>query len=362
MVYLPDRNYGCRLITDGVLKGMRTVVLENQLLRITVLVDKGTDIWEFLYKPLDVDFMWRSPMGLRDPRTFVPSSENGAGFWFDYWEGAWQEVLPNGGVASDYKGAHYGLHGESSLIPWEFRVLEDQPERISVAFWARMYRSPFYLEKRLSLEEHSGVLTIKETLVNEGRERMAFMWGHHPAFGETFLDEHCVIDTGARRVHVMPGDLFFDTQRFKPGDEFAWPIGVGRNGERIDVSLVPPATNGTADMLCMSDCEEGWFTITNQRLGLGFGLAWPKQVFRYIWFWQVCQGWYEYPLYGRSHVMALEPFTTNPKSGISGALEDGTAMYLDPGEQLSAEMKAVAYTGRGHVERLGPDGTVKWKE
>ncbi len=45
MVYLPDRNHGCRLTTDGVLKGMRTVVLENQKVRVTVLVDKGTDVF-----------------------------------------------------------------------------------------------------------------------------------------------------------------------------------------------------------------------------------------------------------------------------------------------------------------------------
>ena len=362
MVYLPDRNYGCRLVTDGTLKGMRTVTLENQILRITVLVDKGTDIWEILYKPLDVDFMWRSPMGLRNPTTFIPSSENGAGFWFDYWEGAWQEVLPNGGVASDYKGAHYGLHGESSLIPWEFRVLEDTPERVSVAFWVRLYRSPFYLEKTLTLEANSGVLTLGEKLVNEGRERMDFMWGHHPSFGEAFLDEHCTIDTGARRVHNMPGELFFSTQRFEPGVEFAWPVGQSRSGEMVDVSLVPPADNNTADMLYLSDCEEGWFAITNQRLSLGFGMVFPKDVFRYIWLWQVCQGWYELPLYGRSHVMALEPFTSKPNAGLSGALEDGTAMSLDAGEQLAFEMKVVVYTGSGRVERLAPDGTLTWRK
>jgi hypothetical protein len=361
MVYPPERNYGCRLVTDVVLKGMRTVILENQLLRITVLVDKGTDIWELLYKPLDIDFMWRSPMGLRNPNTFIPSSGTGKGFWFDYWEGAWQEVLPNGGVASSYKEADYGLHGESSLIPWDFRVVEDSPERVSVTFWARMYRSPFYIEKTLTLEEHSGALTIEETLVNEGREEMAFMWGHHPAVGESFLDEHCTIDTGARRVHVMPGEPFFETQRFKPGDDFRWPMGESRDGESIDVSLVPPAANNTADMLYLSDCEEGWFAITNQRLELGLGLVWPKEVFRYIWLWQVCKGWYEYPLYGRSHVMALEPFTSKPNAGISGAIEDGTAMYLGAGESISLEMKAIVYTGKGRVQHLAEDGSIEWK-
>jgi len=364
MVYLPDRNHGCRLTTDGVLKGMRTVVLENQKLRITVLVDKGTDIWEFLYKPLDMDFMWRSPMGLRNPAAFVPSSGSSGAFspgvWFDYWEGAWQEVLPNGGVSSRYKGAETGMHGETSLIPWEFRVLEDRSDRVSVAFWVRLYRSPFYLEKTLSLEEHSSVLSMKETLINEGREPMDLMWGHHPTFSEQFLDETCVIDSGARRVQTMP-EFFFEHQRFVPGDDFAWPMGKSRNGDGvIDVSRFPPPTNNTADMLYLSDFESGWYTVTNQGLGVGFGLAWPKEIFPYCWLFQTCMGWYGHPLYGRSWTMALEPFTSKPRAGLTGALEDGTALHIEAGEQIDVELKAVAFAGKGRVTRLDANGTVAW--
>ena len=73
--YTHERNFGCRL-TEYVYKGLRTVTLQNELLRISVLADKGTDIFEFLYKPLDVDFMWRSPNGVRNPATFVPTTHH----------------------------------------------------------------------------------------------------------------------------------------------------------------------------------------------------------------------------------------------------------------------------------------------
>ena len=39
-------------------RGMRAVFLENELLRIGVLADKGTDVFEFNYKPRDMDFVW----------------------------------------------------------------------------------------------------------------------------------------------------------------------------------------------------------------------------------------------------------------------------------------------------------------
>ena len=45
--YLHERNFGCRL-TKIILAGYQAVVLENNLLRVTVLVDKGTDIYELL--------------------------------------------------------------------------------------------------------------------------------------------------------------------------------------------------------------------------------------------------------------------------------------------------------------------------
>jgi hypothetical protein len=54
--------------------------MENELIRVTVLADKGADIIEFLHKPTDTDFLWRSPQGVRNPATFVggPGAEAGA--------------------------------------------------------------------------------------------------------------------------------------------------------------------------------------------------------------------------------------------------------------------------------------------
>ena len=40
---------------------------------VTILVDKGADIYEFLYKPKDVDFLWKSNVGLRSMKKYQPS-------------------------------------------------------------------------------------------------------------------------------------------------------------------------------------------------------------------------------------------------------------------------------------------------
>ena len=69
--YVHERNWGAR-VTEFEYRGYSMVALENRFLRVVVAAGKGTDIVEFIYKPLDVDFMWRSYTGLRDPGISTP--------------------------------------------------------------------------------------------------------------------------------------------------------------------------------------------------------------------------------------------------------------------------------------------------
>ena len=115
MLYTHFRNYGCRINTDYFYKDLRVAILENEYLKISILIDKGTDIFEFLYKPKDTDFMWLSPWGIRSPSNFVTTISSKEGNFMDYYEGGWQEIIPNFGVSVQSQGTEQGLHGEISL-------------------------------------------------------------------------------------------------------------------------------------------------------------------------------------------------------------------------------------------------------
>ena len=66
---------GNAVITEITLeRGVRAVRLENDLLAATVLVDKGADIYELIYKPKGIDVLWKSPWGLRRPGGGHPSA------------------------------------------------------------------------------------------------------------------------------------------------------------------------------------------------------------------------------------------------------------------------------------------------
>jgi len=337
----PERNFGCRVSDDYQYRGLRTIVLENARLRVSVLADKGTDIFEFLYKPMDIDFMYRAPAGVRDPRLAVPSIANPAGEYLDYWHGGWQEAFPTGGWPCRHAGASFGLHGEVNLIPWSYRITEDEQHRVSVHFWARTMRSPFLIEKTLSLEGDIAELRISERVTNEGAVKAEFMWGHHPVIGPPFLDESCFIAAAADAV-VVPEESLWPRGRLKQG-RYRWPMAEDRGGRPVDLSRVLPAGAGVADGIYLTELREGRCSVVSGRLGLSWSITWPKEVFPWIWLWHVAGGETDAPFFGRNYNLAIEPFTSFPNS-FEAVRAAGTQKKLQPGESLDADLAVTVFT------------------
>ena len=355
MLYQEERNHGCRVSDAWSYRGLKTAILENELLRVVVLVDKGADIYQFVHKPTDVDFMWRAPMGVRDPSKFMGTTSSPEFPWMDVYEGGWQTVLPSGGAQCRYRGADLGDHAEVNTMPWDCAIVEDSPDLVSLRCWVRTSRTPFFFEKTLSLESGSAVLSIDETLTNEGEEPVHCVWGQHVAIGPPFLGGDCVIDLPGGRIFNADGG---PDSRLRASYEGDWPWSEGRDGGRVDLSRVPPPDGGRAsDVTYVTDMPEGWYAITNRRMGVGFGLAFPAEHFRYLWYWQSFRG-LGYPWYGKAYNLGLEPFTSYSNDGVSDAADNGSALLVQPGQTVSASLKAVAYTGTDRVRRIAPDGSI----
>ena len=78
---------GCVISDDWTYKGMRVVFLENLLLRVGVLVDRGSDIFEFRYKPMDLDPLLRLPKGIVNPTTNFSQIRDTENQFEDYYYG-----------------------------------------------------------------------------------------------------------------------------------------------------------------------------------------------------------------------------------------------------------------------------------
>lgn len=350
--YSHHRNYGCRL-REFVLSDFRAVSLENEKIRVTILIDKGTDIYEILYKPKDVDFLWKSYLGLRSMRNYQPMTPGTSGMFLDFYEGGWQELFPWGGHASEYRGVNTGLHGEVALSPWDYRVDVDNPEEVQISCSIRTRRVPFLLKKTFTLYRNRATLRINEVAQNESEESIHVVWGHHPAYGWPFLDDTCVIDMPPCRVRTA---AYLDaTSRLAENVEGSWPTFRLRSGGETDLSIISGPSSRSQDLAFLYGFQEGWYALRNRSQEVGIGLAWDPEVFPWVWLWQVFRGGPDYPFWGAEYVTAIEP-TTSMATRFSDAISNGTAKLIPGFGNMQSEMWLWAFETDRPVTRVSEAG------
>ena len=75
-----------------------------------------------------------------------------------------------------------------------------------------------------------------------------------------------------------------------------------------------------------TELREGWAALTDTQARRGLAIAFPLEVFRAAWLWQVYGGWR-----GHYHV-ALEPWTGHPMQ-LDEAIATAAASVLGPGRR-----------------------------
>ena len=351
--YHHNRNYGCRY-KEMIYKGFKTVVLENEKIQVTILAEKGTDIIEFVYKPMDIDFMWKSPLNLDGSNKNPLTKDHPTGAFLDIYEGGWQEMFPSINLPASYKGSELGFHGEVMYLPWDYQVITDDPYEVKIKFSVRCNRTPFFVEKTITLKSGSTVLEFEEKIINEGDEEFRFTWGHHPAFGKPFLDEDCVIDMPPEAVGLTYEEDFSGNSIIAQDEEFEWPNIKDNKGNDIDLSKIMSPDKKTAFNVYIKDLKEGWYGITNLRSGVGFGMKWDINVFKYILLWYVYRGFYNFPFYGRTYSVAIEPW-----SAIPGSLDEVIRLkresIIGPLQEITTRYQAIVYESKSRIKGFTED-------
>ena len=351
--YWHERNFACRL-REFVYRGHRCVSLENQQLRVVIAADKGADIIEFLYKPLDVDALWHSPTGLRAFDHYRASSPLAEGQFRQYYPGGWHEMLPNGAAPCSHRGAHFGQHGEATLLPWEYEIIVDEPERIEVKFRVRLVRMPLIVEKSVVLTSGSSALQISESIQSFADQELEVIWGQHPTFGWPFLEEGCRVYLPAC-VAVVGTPL--PNSRLQAGQRASWPLLLSPDGQTVDLSVIPGPSARSQDYVRLENLADGWFALVNPKRGIGFALRWDVGMFPTLGFWQVFRGGFDYPWYGMNYLAALEPAVDLPS--LSDAAAANRAVSVPGRGRIGTTFEASMFVPSGPVHVVEPGGGVR---
>ncbi len=332
----------CTVSDDWTYKNMRVVFLENSFLRVGILAGRGSDIFEFTYKPAATDLLLRLNKGIKNPAEDFTQMRNTTNQFEDYYYGGWQEVLPNS-PPLHYRGAALGLHGDVSLIPWKYAIVKNTPDEVAVKFWTTPLRLPLLIEKVLSLKKDAAVLTITEELTNQGNTHLDVMWGHHIAFGLPFLTEGALIETNA--VTMEAEASIEGVRRFKPGKTYRWPLAENAEGQAVDASSIPPVAAPPYSELCYLEGmgNAAFYRIINKKQQLGFALRWDGSVFKSLWLWQERYASQNFPWWGNCYAVALEPWTSSYTLTPEKAIETGDWLHLTAGQTITTTLQAEAF-------------------
>jgi Domain of unknown function (DUF4432) len=333
------RNWGAR-IHEFQLHGLDLVVLENELLRVSLLAGRGCDVVEFNYKPRDMDVVplrqrALTPVAVSAAAAAIPHDLA----FLEMYSGGWQEVFPNGGAPSEYAGARFGQHDDVAHLPWDYVIEEDSPTRVSVRFSVRTRRMPFVLERLVGLERGSPCLELASRIANESDRDLPVMWGHHFAFGAPFLDDSCRIVLPGQPA-VIPHDtpIHPDGRRIHNQGRFGWPHASGADGDPVDLSRMPQ--RGTpSDIAYITDLPTGAYQMWSERSVLGVRVAWDNDVMPYLWLWQEPASSPGYPWWSGDYLIGLEPFSSYPTNGLAEAVANGSALHVGGAATVQAETR-----------------------
>jgi galactose mutarotase-like enzyme len=314
------------MLTHGVLNQHATLTVDNGVLRVVILPQKGADIYALIHVASGIDFLLKTPAGLQPPTGHPPR-----GFLENY-EGGWQVLLPNGNAACQYQGRLIPFHGEAALLPWKIMEERDDARETLIRLAVRCQCLPLRVERCLCLRAGTPRLEIDDQVTNEGSEPTPFIWGQHLVMGGDFLEAGCRLETSAHTI-VTPEELYEpQTAVLAPGQREPWPLALGRQpGARVDLRAIPGADAHTHDDSFLTDFDTGNFTVTNPRRGLSFRLDWDAALFPYLALWQPYGGATQAPLAG-IYGLGLEPWSA--RWNLEAALHHSEAMELAPGASI----------------------------
>jgi galactose mutarotase-like enzyme len=225
------------------------------------------------------------------------------------------------GWVRGFGGVELPDHGELwSQVP-EMDVRTSRSGQIARCSWTG-YRLPYRLDRAVRIDQ-DGVVHVSYAVINDGREKMPFVWSMHPVFP---LGEHTRVrlPAGARlRVFAQHGiDLG------EPRSEHQWPF--IRGGGKVHDFSVPHAIARKFACKLFVDVPEGEAGLVEGDLELRF--QWDPTQIPHVGLWVNKRGWTPFRDGEPYMNLALQPAIGAPDTLVDALGDWKSVAWLDPGE------------------------------
>lgn len=255
---------------------LNAIKLENSVLKLIILPDKGANMASLVHKPSGRDWLWHNPKPYRLPEYDSLFHE------FDL--SGFDDCFPTVGRCHYPDGAWKGIavpdHGEVWALPWDYKI-EGQTAR----FWVHGVRFPYLMEKDISLAGNEVVISYK--VINYAPQPLKLLWAAHPLVAvEPGMELQLPAGTSIK------GDLSSLSIQTKQGKDKAVFLTIGDSASKI-------ARKVFTDRL-----PEGWCAFYEPQTGDFLKFIFPKEKIPYVGIW-INQG--AFPSGERHFNAALEP-------------------------------------------------------
>lgn len=300
--------------------GLKTLVLENDLLRVRILLSRGADIYELVYKPLEADILMKTPVKLEAYAGRDLARER-LTYYAEMYPGGWQELCPI--FVEEVPG---GGQGESATLPWDCEIAEEG-KYLSARCTVDLPVTPLSMEKVFTLCPE-GALRISERIVSRADRQLRFSINHHPAFGAP------LVCAGAEVT--LPPCKAFDYASYcehpeRPLADYEHPVEAAKvRGETWDLTKAHGPEEDWNLFLTLKRCEEGRAAIRNPHSGLTMTLTWDLAAYPHLAYWTSTDN--------GQYTLALEP-SRSYLIGGEHAIPNGEYCQLGPGEELRTWVK-----------------------
>ncbi|MCC3371909.1 DUF4432 family protein [Cohnella sp. REN36] len=307
---------------ETTVEGIAAVRLENARLRVVILVGKGADVWELIYKPMEADVLLKTPEGLA-PLRGRDLRRSPLVHYAKPYPGGWQELLPN---RARFGETDVGAdrEGESAGLPWDWE-LRREPGAVVLQCRVALAHAPFAIGKTFRLRADAPALEIEEEAANIGRTPVRFIWTHHPAFAGPLVGPlaNVVLPEGSHAFDV----LRYERDRSEPPSRYeedpraaTLPSGRTRDLTRVE----PRSPDGEAIYIALAGFAVGEAGIDNPETNLSLRLSWDAETFPCLRYWSRCDD--------ELYTVALEPSSAR-FSDLEDCERYGGSLVLAPGER-----------------------------